>query len=360
VSEAEAVSDQEVLLFNKLLRHTRASVSPYLPSAWLAKSVLAWSEGLTRQGGFFFLLLLSNALMGLLIGFELVGRWFYGSWVASLSSRAERFHHRATSMRGRAARRSVLQWMADVARPLSPGITALVLKDVRIFWRDPTQWSQFMIFFGLLCIYVLNLRNVAVSFQDTFWETMISYLNLGASALTLSTLTTRFVYPQFSLEGRRIWILGLSPVGLQRVLLQKFWLSFLTALVVTAGLMIASSMMLKLPWTKVVFFAGAIGLMSAALSGLAVGLGALFPNFKEDNPSKIVSGFGGTLCLVISFIYLTLFVALVALPDIRRVLPKVDFILPDAVALGLALTLSLCILFFPLISASRRVKNLEI
>jgi len=360
VTEAEAVSNNDVLLFNKLLRHTRASVSPYLPSAWLARSVIAWSEGLTRQGAFFFLLLLSNALMGLLIGFEIVGRWFYGSWVASLSSRAERFHRRAQSMRGRADSRPFLERVADLLRPLSPGVTALVLKDVRIFWRDPTQWTQFMIFFGLLCIYVLNLRNVAVSFHSPFWETMISYLNLGASALTLSTLTTRFVYPQFSLEGRRIWILGLSPLGLRRVLLQKFWLSCLTALTVTAGLMIASSMMLHLPWKKVAFFAGAIALMSASLSGLAVGLGALFPNFKEDNPSKIVSGFGGTLCLVISFIYLAVFVALVALPDLRRVMPNVDFLIPDALAFALALTLSLCVLFFPLVGACRRVKNLEI
>jgi ABC-2 type transport system permease protein len=30
----------------------------------------------------------------------------------------------------------------------------------------------------------------------------------------------------------------------------------------------------------------------------------LFPNFKEGNPSKIVSGFGGTLCLVLSFLYI--------------------------------------------------------
>ena len=78
-----------------------------------------------------------------------------------------------------------------------------------------------MIFFGLLCIYVLNLRNVAFNFQNPFWETMISYLNLAASALTLSTLTTRFVFPQFSLEGRRLWILGLAPIGLERVVLQK-------------------------------------------------------------------------------------------------------------------------------------------
>ena len=58
VTDADAASQQETLSFDQLLRHTRLSVSPFLPSAWLAKSVLSWSEGLTRQGTFFFLLLL--------------------------------------------------------------------------------------------------------------------------------------------------------------------------------------------------------------------------------------------------------------------------------------------------------------
>ena len=42
-------SQQDVLSFDQLLRHTRLSVNPFLPSAWLAQSVLAWSEGLTRR-----------------------------------------------------------------------------------------------------------------------------------------------------------------------------------------------------------------------------------------------------------------------------------------------------------------------
>ena len=238
-------------------------------------------------------------------------------------------------------------------------MAALVLKDIRLFWRDPAQWIQFMIFFGLLCIYVLNLRNVAFNFQNPFWETMISYLNLAASALTLSTLTTRFVFPQFSLEGRRLWIIGLAPFGLDKVLLQKFWMSCLTASGITTVLMIVSSLLLHLAWSKVLFFAGSISLMSASLSGLAVGLGALFPNFKEDNPSKIVSGFGGTLCLVVSFIYITLFVALAAVPDIRKVAP-IEIPIPDVAALVLAPVLSLVVLFVPLLSAMKRVKNLEI
>ena len=359
VTDADAVSQQDVLSFDQLLRHTRISLNPFLPSAWLAQSVLSWSEGLGRQGAFFFLLLLSHALMGLFVGFEFVGRFFYGSWTAALSSRAERFQRAAEAKRMLVRRRSPLEWATDLLRPLSPPAAALVLKDVRLFWRDPAQWIQFMIFFGLLCIYVLNLRNVAFNFQDPRWETAISYLNLAASALTLSTLTTRFVFPQFSLEGRRLWVLGLAPFGLHKVLLQKFWMSCLGSMAITVSLMIVSSVLLHLPWSRVAFFAAAIGLMSAALSGLAVGLGALFPNFKEDNPSKIVSGFGGTLCLVVSFIYIALFVALAALPDVQRV-AKIGFPLSDGAVHLLAVALSLTVLLFPLLMATRRVKNLEI
>ena len=359
VTDADAVAQQDVLSFDQLLRHTRISLNPFLPSAWLAQSMLSWSEGMGRQGAFFFLLLLSNALMGLLVGFEWVGRLFYGSWTIALSSRAERFQREAEAKRTRERRRSLLEWATDLLRPLSPPAAALVLKDVRLFWRDPAQWIQFMIFFGLLCIYVLNLRNVAFNFQNPFWETMIAHLNLAASALTLSTLTTRFVFPQFSLEGRRLWILGLAPFGLRKVLLQKFWMSCLGSMAITISLMLVSSVMLHLPWSKVAYFAAAIGLMSASLSGLAVGLGALFPNFKEDNPSKIVSGFGGTLCLVVSFTYIAAFVALAALPDIRRV-ARINLPLSDGAIQLLAVALSLVVLFFPLLTATRRVKSLEI
>jgi hypothetical protein len=217
-----------------------------------------------------------------------------------------------------------------------------------------------MIFFGLLCIYVLNLRNVAFNFQSPFWETMISYLNLAASALTLSTLTTRFVFPQFSLEGRLLWILGLAPIGVHRVLLQKFWTSCFATSVITVGLMVTSSLILHMPWTRVCFFSVAIALMCATLSGLSVGLGALFPNFKEDNPSKIVSGFGGTFCLVASFLYITLFVALTAVPDVAQVVRLSSWPIPAALPYGAAFLLSMVVMLVPLLIAIRRVKNLEI
>jgi ABC-2 type transport system permease protein len=45
------------------------------------------------------------------------------------------------------------------------------------------------------------------------------------------------------------------------------------------------------------------------LSGLAVGLGTLYPTFTEDNPARIVSGMGGTLNLLVSIGYITIVVA---------------------------------------------------
>lgn len=359
VTEDEAAGVSEALLFPKLMRGTKLATNVYLPSAWLAEAVKSWSvEGLWRWGVFYFLLLVSYALFGLLLAFDVGGRLYYGSWSASASSRAERLQRDALAKRVRGRRRTVLSWLQGVVRPLSPRMTALVFKDVRIFWRDPAQWTQFMIFFGLLCIYVANLRNVAFEFKQPYWETVISYLNLAASALTLSTLTTRFVFPMFSLEGRRVWILGLSPVGLRRVVWQKFWMSFIVASVTTVSLMIVSSVMLRLPWGRVVYFAGTIGLMSAALSGLAVGFGALFPNFKEDNPSKIVSSFGGTLCLVISFGYNACMVMLLALPEIFAV-TKRAFPFPWWFTPAIAFVMSGVLIAVPMFLATRRVKNLE-
>jgi ABC-2 type transport system permease protein len=71
--------------------------------------------------------------------------------------------------------------------------------------------------------------------------------------------------------------------------------------------------MLQLPFERTAFFWAAVTIMTFTLNGLAVGLGVLHPNFKEENPSKIVSGFGGTFCLVVSFLYILCSVALLAL-----------------------------------------------
>ena len=57
--------------------------------------------------------------------------------------------------------------------------------------------------------------------------------------------------------------------------------------------------------------------MSIVLCSLAVGLGAVFPDFTETNPAKIASSAGGVFCVVASLLYVGVMVAIIALPASR-------------------------------------------
>src|SRR5688500_3348957 len=213
--------------------------------------------------------------------------------------------------------------------------------------------------FGLLGVYIFNLRHFSQQLVNPFWVHLVSFLNLGACSLNLATLTTRFVYPQFSLEGKRVWIVGMAPLGLVRVVKTKFALTSLSSLALTLGLIWLSCRMLKLPIDATLFFAVSITVMTFALNGLATGLGVLYPNFREENPSKIVSGFGGTFCLVLSFLYIGLSVLMLAYgsPWGWRGIPKYQEALGSWFCFGV-LSLLIGQLAFQL--GLRRIKNFEL
>src|SRR3990167_3622936 len=143
---------------------------------------------------------------------------------------------------------------------------------------------------------------------------MISFLNLSATCLTLATFTGRFVFPLFSLEGRRFWVLGLLPMRRESVLWGKFWFSFIGGLLVSGGLIGISDAMLGVPAVMALLHALMLVVVCSGLSGLAVGLGTAFPNMRGFPPAKIVSGFGGTLNLVLSLGFLLAVILLEAIP----------------------------------------------
>jgi ABC-2 type transport system permease protein len=76
----------------------------------------------------------------------------------------------------------------------------------------------------------------------------------------------------------------------------------------TVPLTLLSGYMLKLEPLHYALTVYTVIIANFGLSGLAVGLGALYPNFLEDNPARIVSGMGGTLNLLISVGYIALII----------------------------------------------------
>ena len=299
---------------DRLLAKTRFTMFPFLPSYWLSGAVLQWAEGIPRHALFFAAVLLSHTLFFGSIAFTRFGNLFYGT-ASAVQSRAPggfKFTFGRKLVRNSAAPGLLEKIFAKIFW-LPPDTRALAVKDIRMFWRDTTQWGQSVMFFGLLGAYIINLRNFTHQLTSPFWIHAVAFLNLGACAFNLASVTTRFVFPQFSLEGRRMWIVGMSPMGLARVVMTKYWLASAASLAVTLGLVTLSCYLLQMPWDDVAFFGAVVTVMTFALNGLAVGLGILYPNVRETNPNKIVSGFGGTLCFVLSSIYIIASLALLVL-----------------------------------------------
>ncbi len=99
------------------------------------------------------------------------------------------------------------------------------------------------------------------------------------------------------------------------------------------------------------------------LSGLSVGLGAIHPNFSEDNPSKIVSGFGGTLNLVLSLIFVIIVLLIQAVPCFlyfgKGELTAIEFRTLVFLALGGIAFVSLLTGLVPIRLGLKKIRSLE-
>lgn len=286
------------MFVDQIFRQTQISMSVFLPSYWLTKGIFSFLQSQFTAVIFYYLLLLSTALFFVWLSYQLGKRIYLSSW-QSLSNCFKTKYYHSRLLAGFCQK----NWWA-----------ALAVKDLKLFVRDPVQWSQFAVFFGIIGVYILNIRQMNYNIESLFWKNLISYLNLGTIALTLGVLSTRFIYPQWSLENKKRWIVGLSPVGPGKVLLVKYLVSTIFCTILTLLLMIVSNIMVEVPgyifWLSIFTML----LMGLTLPALALGFGVIFPNFKEDDMAKIVSGFGGTLTLVVSLLYILFVLVMEIIP----------------------------------------------
>jgi ABC-2 type transport system permease protein len=290
---------------DSLIGRLAFSRHPLLPSRWMAAGLVRSARGEWDAGLFYLMVTVAHAGLFYLIA-AVVARDLYRLAYSRVQG-------------GRSSRRRLGLYKFDalfhrgfgfIPRP----IRLLILKDLRTFRRDPTQWSQFLIFFGLLAFYFVNIRRLGYDVQSPYWRNLLSFLNLAVTALILSTFTSRFIFPMLSLEGRSFWVLGLLPVQRESILWGKFAFASGISLVATEGLVVLSDLMLKMSPSIIALHLGMVAILCLGLSGISVGLGARLPNFREEDPSKIAAGFGGTLNLLVSLVFIALVVSAIALP----------------------------------------------
>lgn len=291
--------------FQEMLGRLRVTEHRLLPSWWLSEGLLSTSARHWEDAVLFLVLLTSNAL-------------FLRQVSTLLSARIYRAGYSRLHGGQIARRRTKTTWIDAVISGLTIAlprpVQLLILKDSRLFRRDPVQWSQFLIFFGLLLLYFVNIRRFQYDTYYAGWVNMISFLNVSVVGLLLSTFTTRFIFPMISLEGRRFWVLGLVGVKRETMLWGKFLFALGSSIIPCSLLVLLSDLMLRVEPMILVSHQLTCLILCLGLSGIAVGLGAKMPNLREESPSRIAAGFGGTLNLVLSTLYILAIVLLTALP----------------------------------------------
>ncbi len=288
-----------------LIARMRFCQQPLMPSYWVAEQLLALLAGDLRRYGFFLAVVAANAAMLYVVVVQLAAATYRTAYSRAHSHQDRRLP-RSASWFDKIVHTGF--WYTDRTARL------LFLKDLRTFVRDPAQWSQLLVFFGLLALYFVNVRSLRYEQQALYWRNAISFLNLTVAALILATFTSRFVFPLVSLEGKKFWILGLLPVPRETILWSKFAYSVTVSVIASELLVILSDVMLKLAWWMIGLHAATVLILCLGLSGLSVGLGARLPNLRESDPSRIAAGFGGTLNLVLSMVFILVIVAMMAIP----------------------------------------------
>jgi ABC-2 type transport system permease protein len=98
----------------------------------------------------------------------------------------------------------------------------------------------------------------------------------------------------------------------------KFFFAILVGLPVSAGLATLSGVMLDLPWPTILYQVAIICCMAVGLAASALGIGARLADYREDDPNKLVAGYGGTINLLASLVFAGLLLLGAAAPIVGR------------------------------------------
>lgn len=261
------------------------------PHTWVSKGISYAVQDQSSTALFYLFVTLANALFASVVAVGVVSYAFVPAFARAQTSGA------------RGVRRSgiMLAWIAEILFAYLPRRQRLLAaKDLKSFFRDPLQWTQMAILFGLLAVYVVNVQRLWTAMAHPQLQLLIAFLNLTAVSLILATFTSRFVFPLVSLEGQQLWLLGLLALPRSRLIIAKFLYASTITLLTALLVMGASVIRLDLSPPLALAHLLAISAMCVGLCGISVGMGARMPVFHERNPARIAGGFGGTISLLIS------------------------------------------------------------
>ncbi len=331
----------------------KTPTSPWLPSEWAAEMIMNW---LTRVSDPWPIVKLwAAAGVALAVGAEVHRRLFLVGYSKAQEGAARKVRR---VLRGPAA--SVLGW-------LPPQKREFLFKDMRLFFRDNTQWSQLILLAVLLMIYLFNIKSLPIHSGERVpfaLVTIISFLNLGLAGFVLSAVAARFVFPGISLEGRQMWLLRSSPLDPRAMLWSKYWMGTVPLLILAVAITVLTNAMLQVSPFMMTVSLATIVLYTLAASALALTFGVFYPQFGTENAAQIPTSFGGIAYMMSSLCLLAVVIMIEAFPvtEQLRAWQRGDQLhLTPQLALAGLIVVGICLVatIVPLRLSARRLELME-
>ncbi|MBF0398054.1 MAG: hypothetical protein HQK78_14840 [Desulfobacterales bacterium] len=285
------------------LKTLKAPAPIYLPSTWAFDSLKASLFNLPVE-------LIFN--LGLLISFG--GLVYFLMIIISDSIYFKGFSKSQAASKQLIAKR-ILTF--PILNLLPRHVHAFAIKEIKIFYRDQTQWSQLFLIGVLIFIYVYNFTVIPldkIPIKTIYLQNLLSFLNIGLAAFVLTAITARFVYPAVSIEGQAFWIVKMSPIKLKTFLWLKFFIYFFPLLVLSEVLIIVTNIYLSVTPFMMYLSSITIFFIVPGVVSMGIGMGAAYPDFKSENPAQAVTSFGGLLFMILCAAYTGIVVLLEAGP----------------------------------------------
>ncbi len=306
----------------EMLQLLSAPTSPYLPSDWCLNALLPvlFDSGPVDWGALGLLYATPLALF-------FIAAWCHRPLYQRGYSKAQEGRH------GRSILTVARDWLLDRTRQLRGGLDdgiarlreigdrkigalrQLIRKDQLVFVRDASQWSQLLVVAAIMIIYLVNYKYFEIAADEKlFGEVGLYYFNLAACGFVVVALAGRFLFPAVSLEGRNFWIILQGPISLETYLTGK-WLGAMAPVVIVGQFLIwLSNLLVAQNWFFLVAASVITLVISVGIAALAVGLGAVYPQFHSPNAAKIASSFGAVIYMIVG-----MFVVLAVLAATFRV-----------------------------------------
>lgn len=280
-----------------------------LPNYWISESLYWMVSGNITAALWYVYLLVVVSIIIFLLALYTAKRWYYKTWLVLLDLPADLAMKR---------RRKNKIFGFENNTKLTPRREAVLKREFIMFFREPSQWTHFLVMILLITVFISSLRSIDVIITNAYntqIKTLVYLIVYLFNVFLIASLSLRFVFPLVSLEGETIWKIRSSPLNYKKLLITRLLIYFSVIFIIGQLLNFFSNYRFSIQLAAISQLNTTF--VTITLVSLNFGMGAVFANYKEKNPIRIASSQGASLTFLFTIIYLVFLIILLFPPIIN-------------------------------------------